>query len=97
MSVDELNKELAAGGKFVIYTYAISIVVLTFRRGSKKVFFIKHDESAIKHGWPYLLISLFFGWWGIPFGPIYTIQAIYYAFCGKDVTQEVIDSMNAQN
>lgn len=94
---DELNNELKLGGKYVVYTYAISIVVMTFRRSSKRVYFIKHDESAIKHGWPYLLISLFLGWWGIPFGPIYTIQSIYYAFCGKDVTREVIDSRNTQD
>ena len=93
MTIDELHRELMAGGRFVVYTYTISIMV-TFRRGSK-IFFIKHDESAIKHGWPYMLISLLLGWWGIPFGPIYTIQSIYYAFTGKDVTREVVDAMNA--
>lgn len=96
MSIDELNEELAAGGKFVVYTYALSIIVLTYREVSEDVYFIKHDEFAIKHGWPYLLISLLLGWWGIPFGPLYTIQAIFYAFFGKDVTQEVIDSMNGE-
>ena len=93
MTVDELNRELSSGGKFVIFTYALSFLVLTLKRPSK-IFFIKKDESAIIHGWPYLLISLFLGWWGIPWGPIYTIQSIYYAFCGKDVTQEVIESFN---
>ena len=41
-----------------------------------------------------MLVSLLFGWWGIPFGPIYTIWSIAENFKGKDVTQEVIDAVN---
>lgn len=93
---EELNEELEKGGKFVVYTYAISILIMTFRQSSK-VFFIRHDELAIKHGWPYLLLSLFLGWWGIPWGPIYTIQSFFYAFTGKDVTVDVINNLCAQN
>lgn len=96
MTIDELNEELAAGGKFVIYTYAISILVMTFKRPSEKVYFIRHDEVAFKHGWKYFLISLFLGWWGIPWGPIYTLQSLFYAFFGKDVTQEIVSSMNRE-
>ena len=35
--------------------------------------------------------------WEIPYGPIYTIQAIYHAFTGEDVTHEVVNSINKQN
>lgn len=96
MTFDELNEELEKGGKFVMYTYAVSILIMTFRQPSEQIYFIRHDESAIKHGWPYLLLSLFLGWWGIPWGPIYTLQSIYYALAGKDVTAEVISNLNAQ-
>lgn len=96
MTFDELNEELEKGGKFVMYTYTLSIVIMTFRQPSEHIYFIRHDESAIKHGWPYLLASLFLGWWGIPWGPIYTLQSIYYALAGKDVTAEVINNLNAQ-
>lgn len=34
---------------------------MTFSRGSK-VFLLKKDDSAIKHGFPYLIITLFLGW-----------------------------------
>lgn len=96
MTFDKLNEELEKGGKFVMYTYAVSILIMTFRQPSEQIYFIRHDESAIKHGWPYLLLSLFLGWWGIPWGPIYTIQSIFYAFVGKDVTAEVVSRLNAQ-
>ena len=93
MTADELEKVLASGGKFVLYTYTFSIIVMTYKRPSKKIHFLRRNESAIKYGWPYLFISLLLGWWGIPFGPIYTIQSIYHAFCGIDVTQEVLSAL----
>lgn len=70
LSNEEVIAILNDGGRFVIYTYAISILIMTFRRGSN-VFLLKKGEWAIKHGYPYLLLSLLLGWWGIPWGPIY--------------------------
>ena len=96
LTVDQINEELQKGGKFVVYIYVISIGIMTFRRPSKNIYFIRHDEFAIKHGWPYLLISLICGWWGIPWGPIYTIGAVFQAFTGKNVTEDVIDHVNSQ-
>lgn len=94
MSPEEIGYELRHGGRFVIYTWTLSFIVMTQRRGSSEVYFLRRDEWAIKHGWPYLFLSLILGWWGIPWGPIYTIQSIYYAFCGKDVTSDVINHIN---
>ena len=79
MPYSQLAKEIELGGRFVVYTYTISIVLMTFRRPSK-IYFIRKGELAIKHGWQYLLLSLLLGWWGIPFGPIYTLQSIWYSF-----------------
>lgn len=92
----EIAGILNDGGKFVIYTYTISILVMTFRRGSK-VFLLKKDDSAIKHGFPYLIITLFLGWWGIPFGPIYSIGSIITAFKGKDVTDVILNNLTQSN
>lgn len=96
MSMRDIQDEINKGGKFVIYTYVISLLVISFKRGSD-IHFIKSNESKIGSGWPYLLISLFLGWWGIPWGPIYTFQSIYYAFAGNDVTQEVMQSIAVTN
>ena len=42
----------------------------------------------------YTLISLLAGWWGIPWGPIYTITSLVTNLRGgKDVTQHVIASL----
>jgi len=38
----------------------------------------------------YSLFSVVFGWWGIPYGPIYTVMALITNFGGgKDVTRDV--------
>jgi hypothetical protein len=89
----ELHAEIQQGGKFVIYQYCISLLVITFRRSSN-VYFIRHEESAVVKGLPFVLLSLVLGWWGIPWGPIYTIQSLWVNLRGgKDMTQEVLASM----
>lgn len=94
LSADQLNAELQQGAKFVIFQYCISIVIMTFKRSSP-IYFIRAGESTIGKSLPFTLISLLLGWWGIPWGPIYTIGAIVNNIRGgKDVTQEVIASMN---
>ena len=88
LSVTEVNMELQRGGKFVIYQYCISIVILTFRQPSD-IYFVKADENAVVKGLPFTLLSLLAGWWGIPWGPIYTIGALGRNLGGgKDVTRE---------
>jgi hypothetical protein len=94
MTVSQVQSEVARGGKFVIFPYCISIIVMTFRRNSD-IHFIKEGESALSASIGYILLSLFLGWWGIPWGPIYTISSIYTNLTGgKDVTQEMMASIN---
>lgn len=96
MTIEEVRNEVARGGKFVMFSYTMSFVVLTLQRPSGSVFFIKSDESPIDYGMKYMLISLLLGWWGIPFGPIYTIVSIVGAFKGRDVTGMVMASLNEE-
>ena len=94
LGADELNFELQRGGKFVVYTYCISLLVITFKRPSD-IYFVRLGESRVGKGLIFSLISLLLGWWGIPWGPIYTIGSFVNNFGGgKDVTQEVLASMN---
>jgi hypothetical protein len=89
----QLQAEIQQGGRFVMYQYCISLLVITFKRSSN-IYFISHEQSAVVKGLPFTLLSLVLGWWGIPWGPIYTIQSVWVNFKGgRDVTQEVIASM----
>ncbi|TAJ11769.1 hypothetical protein DMA11_15695 [Marinilabiliaceae bacterium JC017] len=95
LTVDDINRELNNGGKFVVFQYCISIIVMTYRKNSD-IYFIKAGESSIKHSIGFTILTFIMGWWGIPWGPIYTIGALYKNLSGgKDITQEVINSMNS--
>lgn len=97
MTVQGLKDELQRGAKFVLFRYCISIVLLTFRRSSN-IYFIRSGESSLAKSLPFTLLSLVMGWWGIPWGPIYTISSVVTNFQGgKDVTHEVLAVMNQPN
>jgi len=86
MAPDRVQFEIQRGAKLVCYQYCVSVVVITFRR-STDVYFIPAGESAVAKGLPWILLSLVAGWWGIPWGPIFTIQSLITNFKGgKDVT-----------
>ena len=86
----------SAGQSSCYSEYCISVVVLTFRRPSD-IYFLRQGENAVVKGLPFTLLSLVAGWWGIPWGPIYTIQSVYNNSRGdKDVTQAVVNSLPAQ-
>ena len=91
---DDIKRELQSGGKFVMFQYCISIIILTFRRSSD-VYFIKNGEGTFGKSLFYTLVSLLLGWWGFPWGPIYTISSLATNLTGgKDVTQELLASLN---
>lgn len=78
-SMPQLQQELQQGAKFVMYQYCISLFVVTFKRWSK-IYFIRHDQSAMGRGFPW--------------GPIYTLQTAWINIKGgKDITKEIAASM----
>lgn len=70
-----------APGVWVQYPYCISVLVISFRRYSAPVL-VKHGQSRILKGLPYVLLSFCFGWWGFPFGLIFTPICIAQALAG---------------
>jgi hypothetical protein len=79
----------------VLYQYCISVVFMTFKRSSS-IHFIPAGAGSVGKGLPFSGISLLAGWWGIPWGPIYTIQSLWVNFCGgRNVTQEIMSSASA--
>lgn len=96
LSVDDINRELNNGAKFVVFQYCISIIVMTFKRGSS-VYFIRPGESSLKYGIGFTLLTLVLGWWGVPWGPIYSLGALYTNITGgSDVTGDVLSTLNSE-
>ena len=86
MSPQELVFELQRGGKFVCYQWCVSALIITFKRFSD-IHFIRAGESRQMKGLQWTLLSLVAGWWGIPWGPIWTIQALVVNLKGgEDLT-----------
>ena len=83
MTEADLDAAIDAGGRLVVYHYTISVLIMTFRRGSA-VHFIPAGESAVVKGLPYSLLSFIAGWWGFPWGPIYTVGSLIKNFSGGD-------------
>jgi hypothetical protein len=67
MSRDQVNFEVQRGGKFVLYSYCVSLLIVTFKRPSE-IYFIRSGESAIGRAMPWTLLTILLGWWGIPWG-----------------------------
>lgn len=96
LSDQEINNELANGAKFVCFQYCFSILVMTFRQSSD-IYFIRAGESTTKHSIIFTIVTLIFGWWGFPWGPIYSIGSLYTNLTGgKDVTQEMLNSIHSK-
>ena len=96
LTIDQINREIAHGGKFVIYQFTISIIIMTFRRSSD-VYFLRASENGLIKGLPFTLLTFVLGWWGIPWGPIYSVGSLYHNLRGgKDITDEVIASVSSQ-
>lgn len=87
----QLNRELKNGARFVIFQYCISIFILTFKRSSS-VYFVKANEKRVFKSFGFSIISFLLGWWGIPWGPIYTVESLRINFKGgRDVTHKVLE------
>ena len=89
MAPDQIRFEIQRGAKFVFYYYCVSLLVITLRRSSP-VYFVPAGQSSFSKGLPWTLLTFFLGWWGIPWGPIYSIQSLVVNLGGgKDVTADI--------
>lgn len=85
----EIQDELRKGAKFVIFTWCISLLVVTLKRGTD-VYFVRAGEGTFGKHLPWTLLTFFVGWWGFPFGLIYTPMCLIQNLAGgKDVTAEL--------
>jgi hypothetical protein len=90
MSASEIQLELQRGGKFVVYSYCISLVLVTFCRPSE-IYFLPAGASRVRKGLSSSLVTALLGWWGIPWGPVYSVKALVENFKGgKDVTADFL-------
>jgi hypothetical protein len=90
MTLQDIQAELRRGGRFVHFEWCVSVLVLTFRRPTD-VYFLRAGQNGLGHSWPFTLVSLLLGWWGIPWGFIHTPVVLYNNLSGgRNVSGEVL-------
>jgi hypothetical protein len=90
LSAEDLQKEVEGGARFLYFLYTISFIIVTFKRTSG-VYLIRRHENPRNRALRFTLASFLLGWWGIPWGPKYTIKSVLTNWKGgKDVTDEVM-------
>ncbi len=88
----QIAAELERGARVVQFGYCVSALVITFRRSANVL--VRPGESVGMAGLPYTLLSLAFGWWGFPWGFIYTPMVLAQNLGGgKDITQSLHRSL----
>ena len=93
LRVSQIRDMVQQGGKFVVFPYTVSFILMTLKRSSD-IYFIKADENTFKYSYGYVFLNLIVGWWGFPWGPIYTIGSAYHHIVGgKDLTPEVMSHL----
>ena len=92
----DISREVAAGGRFVTFQYAYSVVIASFR-GTTRVHYVPPDGIPFFPAlWP-TLFTLAFGWWGLPWGVVYTLETLAVNLTGgHDVTDEVMKQLSSQ-
>lgn len=93
LNVSQIQAIVDDGGRFVFFPYTVSVVLATFKKASS-IYLIRPNENSLKYSYKHVLTNAVAGWWGLPWGPVYTIGAIYqHMKGGKDVTDEIMSEL----
>ena len=75
--------EITPESEIVAYTYVISIGVMSFKRSTPYYFKDVERDKIITAKILCILCNLLLGWWGIPWGPIWTVKETFCDLTNK--------------
>jgi hypothetical protein len=76
------------GERLVFFEYCISLVFVTLRRPSR-LYRLPPGPGRVWRGLPYAAVTLLLGWWGVPWGVVYTPLVLWTNLTGgREVTAE---------
>lgn len=91
-TLDEIKQKILNGYRFKTYQYCLSPFALAQRRFSPAYLVtdaLPNQYTGVRI--MYNILSLIFGWWSIPYGPIRTIESIILNNRGGlDVTEDIL-------
>ena len=71
--------------RVTVFTWVVSLLVVTYRHGWAKILCAR---CRTKYALLFDLQNFFMGWWGIPFGVFWTLQALWYNSLGGQQPEE---------
>jgi hypothetical protein len=96
MTFEQLVSSCEKGSKLVAYLFLIPRPIFPPIQRVSKIFLVNPDEHTT-HSIKYNLINLIWGWWGLPFGPVFTYTAIKQNRTGIDFTEDVLANLDKEN
>ncbi len=85
--------EVMAGRRFVTYPYVVSLLVMSFNRNMGGVRVVSRDQWPMLPLFSATFITTFFGWWGFPWGIIWSPLSLFHLWRGgRDSTLDVLAS-----
>lgn len=86
---------LSANSELVRFQACLSFLVVSTTAPSR--YFVKGEPATTAIGLLYNAITLVFGWWGIPWGPVWTIKALVRNLRGGErlTVADLLDAMAA--
>src|SRR5687768_4628752 len=92
MTVAEVARGVAAGGRFVVFECVYSVLILSFR--TNRVIYLPPGQGMFGKAAGPTLVTLLCGRWGVPWGVVWTLEALMVNLDGgRDVTATVMDSL----
>src|SRR5581483_10638391 len=90
---DTIRRLIREGHRCVRFEYCISVVAVTFRFRTA-VCLTGSWQARYLYGLAYSLLALAFGPWGVPWGPILTVRAVWENLRGgEDVTAQLLSRL----
>lgn len=87
------GKPVTMTTEIVRFQACLSFIFFTTKSPSR--FFIKGQDGIFPAGLAYTFVTFLLGWWGIPWGPIYTLETFYRNLRGghKQVIGDLINEI----
>lgn len=96
-SFDEILKEQNNGGRFLVFSYLIPLPIFRPITRISKIYFLRKNEKTAKYSFKYNLLTMLWGWIGLPQGPSYTVSTVIGNRTGIDMSVDVFDNLTKED
>lgn len=88
-----LVHEILQGTRFVTYPFVVSVLILSFNRNMGGVHAVATGRWPASPMLGATIVSTLFGWWGFPWGIVWTPISLFHLWNGgRDATKEILSA-----